>query len=247
MTGRQESGVDGAPRLNELGQPIGAPVEVTPGLAAPPRTAMVGRYCELVALDASEHGPALDAAFGEAEDDRDWTYLPYGPFPGQAEFLAWLADAADQDDPAFYAIVDRETGTATGLASHLRISPASATIEVGHIHLAPRLQRTAAATESMYLLMRRAFDSGYRRYEWKCDALNGPSMAAARRLGFAYEGTFRQATHYKGRNRDTAWFAILDTEWPELATEFERWLDPGNFDADGAQRSRLRAGGVAQP
>ncbi len=99
----------------------------------------------------------------------------------------------------------------------------------------------------MYLLMRRAFDSGYRRYEWKCDALNGPSMAAARRLGFTYEGTFRQATHYKGRNRDTAWFAILDTEWPELATEFERWLDPDNFDADGAQRSRLRVGGVAQP
>lgn len=231
------------PRLNELGQPIGSPVEVQPGLTAPPRTAMVGRYCELVALDASRHGEALHAAYQEAEDDGDWTYLPYGPFPERPEFLDWLTDAASQSDPAFYAIVDRDTGDAAGLASHLRISPTSATIEVGHIHLAPRLQQTAAATESMYLLMRRAFDSGYRRYEWKCDDLNGPSRAAAARLGFTYEGTFRQATHYKGRNRDTAWFSVLDTEWPAVAAEFERWLEPTNFDEAGRQKTRLGAGG----
>jgi len=202
-----------------------------------------GRYCEIVALDASRHGPALHAAYQEAEDDGDWTYLPYGPFGDESEFLAWLTDAASQSDPAFSAIIDRETGDPVGLASYLRISPSSATIEVGHIHLAPRLQRTAAATESMYLLMRRAFESGYRRYEWKCDDLNGPSKAAATRLGFTYEGTFRQATHYKGRNRDTAWFAILDTEWTELAAEFERWLEPDNFDADGGQKTRLDTGG----
>ncbi len=231
------------PRRNELGQPIGFPVEVRPEPTAPPRTAMIGRYCQLVALDASQHGKALHAAYGEAEDDGDWTYLPYGPFPDESGFLDWLTDAAGQSDPAFYAIVDRDTGEAAGLASYLRINPASATIEVGHIHLAPRLQQTAAATESMYLLMRRAFDSGYRRYEWKCDDLNGPSRAAAARLGFTYEGTFRRATHYKGRNRDTAWFSVLDTEWPELAAEFERWLEPGNFDADGGQKTRLGAGG----
>lgn len=229
------------PHLNELGQPIGPPVELSSTLAAPPRTTMDGDYCELVPLDAGLHGLELHAAYGEADDDGDWTYLPYGPFLDAAEFVAWLTDVASQTDPAFYAIVDRVTGEAAGLASYLRISPASASIEVGHIHLAPRLQQTTAATEAMYLMMRRVFGNGYRRYEWKCDDLNAPSRSAARRLGFTYEGTFRQATHYKGRNRDTAWFSMLDTEWPELATEFERWLQADNFDSDGRQRSKLRA------
>jgi RimJ/RimL family protein N-acetyltransferase len=200
---------------------------------------MGGEYCHVVPLDAHLHGRELHAGYGEAADDRDWTYLPYGPFPDVSEFAAWVTDAASQTDPTFYTIVDLATGKASGLASYLRIDPSSASIEIGHIHLAPRLQQTAAATEAMYLMMKRVFDSCYRRYEWKCDDLNAPSRSAATRLGFTYEGTFRQATHYKGRNRDTAWFSILDTEWPELASEFERWLQPDNFDDEGRQRTRL--------
>ncbi|MGI9616702.1 MAG: GNAT family N-acetyltransferase [Acidimicrobiales bacterium] len=191
-------------------------------------------------LDANEHGLALHAAYSDAADPGDWTYLPYGPFLHESEFVAWLNTIESESDPAFYSIVDLGTGAAAGLASHLRIDPSSASIEVGHIHMARCLQRTAAATEAMYLMMSRAFSSGYRRYEWKCDALNAPSRSAAARLGFTYEGTFRQATHYKGRNRDTAWFSILDAEWPALEREFERWLEPGNFDGDGEQKSPLR-------
>jgi len=130
-------------------------------------------------------------------------------------------------------------GQPVGVASYLRIAPASGTIEVGHIHYSPRLRRSPIATEAMYLLMERAFSLGYRRYEWKCDALNAPSRAAARRLGFSYEGVFRHATVYKGRNRDTAWFSAVDSEWPALQTAFQAWLAPGNFDDEGRQRIRL--------
>ena len=144
------------------------------------------------------------------------------------------------DDPLFHAVVDRANGRATGVASYLRIEERAGVIEVGHINYAPPLQRTPASTEAMYLMMRRVFDElGYRRYEWKCDALNAPSRAAARRLGFRFEGIFRQATVYKGRNRDTAWFSVLDSEWPALKAAFERWLSPENFDEDGRQRQSL--------
>jgi RimJ/RimL family protein N-acetyltransferase len=143
------------------------------------------------------------------------------------------------DDPLFHAVVDAASGLAVGVASYLRITPASGFIEVGHINFSPRLQKTPAATEAMYLMMARAFALGYRRYEWKCDALNQPSCAAARRLGFSYEGIFRQATIYKGRNRDTAWFSILDSEWPAMKAAFESWLTPDNFDDNGRQRKKL--------
>jgi RimJ/RimL family protein N-acetyltransferase len=143
------------------------------------------------------------------------------------------------DDPLFFAIVDAKTGRAVGLASYLRIDPRVGSIEVGHLRFSSLLQRTPAATEAMALMMRRAFELGYRRYEWKCDALNAPSRAAAERLGFEFEGIFRQARLNKGRNRDTAWFSILDREWPALRPAFERWLDPANFDANGKQRARL--------
>ena len=143
------------------------------------------------------------------------------------------------NDPLFHAIVDNATGKAIGLASYLRIDPASGSIEVGHINYSPLLQRTPAATEAMYLMMQRVFELGYRRYEWKCDALNARSRAAAQRYGFSFEGIFRQATVYKGRNRDTAWYAIIDREWPALQAAFLQWLDPSNFDADGRQRVRL--------
>jgi RimJ/RimL family protein N-acetyltransferase len=154
---------------------------------------------------------------------------------------------ARQDDPLFFAIVD-PSGNPIGMASYLRIAPAAGSIEVGHIHYAPALQRTRASTEAMYLMMRRAFDElGYRRYEWKCDDLNAASLRAADRLGFVYEGTFRQHTVYKGRSRDTAWYSIIDKDWPAVRRVFEAWLDPENFDERGRQRTPLRAGGSAAP
>jgi RimJ/RimL family protein N-acetyltransferase len=143
------------------------------------------------------------------------------------------------DDPLFFAILDAATGRPVGVASYLRIDPPSGSIEVGHLRFSPRLQRTPASTEAMYLMLARAFGLGYRRYEWKCDALNAPSRAAALRLGLSFEGIFRQATVYKGRNRDHAWFAATDREWPALREAYERWLDPGNFDERGRQRTRL--------
>lgn len=224
---------------NELGQPIGNPVSVsTP--PPPPDTTVEGRYCRVEPLLAERHGADLHRAYAEAADDGDWTYLPYGPWPSEAAFLDWLRQVENREDPMFFAIGDIGHDRFAGLAAYLRIDPGSASIEVGHIHLAPGLQRSRAATEAMYLLMDRVFDAGYRRYEWKCDALNAPSRAAAVRLGFRYEGTFRQATIYKGRNRDTAWYSIIDGEWPSLAAEYRRWLDPANFDPSGRQRSALR-------
>ena len=165
--------------------------------------------------------------------------MTQGPFAAEAEMRAWLEAAAQGEDPLFHAILDGD-GRAAGVAAYLRIQPEHGVIEVGNIVLAPRLQRTPAATEAMVLMMGRAFDDlGYRRYEWKCDALNIRSRHAAQRLGFTYDGLFRQAVVYKGRNRDTAWYAILDRDWLALKPRFEAWLDPANFDADGNQKTRL--------
>lgn len=224
---------------NELGQPIGLPVNVPRPIAPPQLTTMRGRFCEVASLNVGMHGIALYEAYAAAADDGDWTYLGYGPFDDEASFLLWLRSVGNQADPLFFAIVDAETKGAAGLAAYLRIDPAAGCIEVGHIHLARCLQRTPAATEAMYLMMKRVFESGYRRFEWKCDDLNAPSRSAATRLGFSYEGTFRQALHYKGRNRDTAWYSIIDTEWPALDTEFARWLDSDNFDEARQQQSSL--------
>jgi len=166
--------------------------------------------------------------------------LPHGPYPAFEPFRAWAEAAASRDDALCHAIIDLVSGRAVGVASLMRFDPAAGVVEVGGINYSPRLQRRPAATEAMYLLMRRVFDElGYRRYEWKCDSLNAPSRAAAQRLGFRYEGLFRQATVYKGRNRDTAWFSVIDSDWPALRTAFERWLDPSNFDADNHQRASL--------
>jgi len=170
-----------------------------------------------------------------------WTYLFSGPFATEAAYHQWLAAREHSEDPLFFAVVDGATGRATGLASYLRIDPPHGVIEVGHIAFSPPLQRTPAATEAMHLMMKNVFDLGYRRYEWKCDSLNAPSRRAAERLGFRFEGIFRQAVVYKGRNRDTAWYSIIDAEWPALKTAFERWLDPANFDAGGRQQSSLTA------
>lgn len=224
--------------VNELGQPVGWSVDVMPA-QAPSTDPMVGRFCTLVVLDLQAHAAELYDAYAEATDDGDWTYLPYGPFSDADDFDSFVRHSASQDDPLFFTVVD-SNGRCSGLASYLRINAFAASIEVGHIHFSRRVQQTPAATEAMYLMMERAFEGGYRRYEWKCDALNAPSLNAAARLGFGYDGIFRQATHYKGRNRDTAWFGITDSQWPALRNEFERWLAPENFAADGTQLTSLK-------
>lgn len=224
---------------NELGQPIGFALPDWTPPPVPPREPLVGRLCRVEPLDRERHAAALWEANAPDREHRLWTYLPYGPFPTFEDYCAWIETYRASSDPIFYAIVDAQRDQAVGVASYLRIAPASGSIEVGHLAFSPLLQRTPAATEAMYLMMRHAFELGYRRYEWKCDALNVPSRAAAQRLGFSYEGTFRQATVYRQRNRDTAWFATIDQEWPTLEAAFQRWLDPSNFDEQGRQRVRL--------
>jgi RimJ/RimL family protein N-acetyltransferase len=200
---------------------------------------MTGRFCRLEILDADRHATDLHAANQLDADGRMWTYLPYGPFDEFAAYDRWVREVSAVSDPSFHAVIDLKTGRAVGVASYLRIDPPAGSIEVGHIAYSPMLQRTPAATETMYLMMRRAFTLGYRRYEWKCDALNAGSRAAAQRLGFSYEGIFRQARVNKGRNRDTAWFAAIDSEWPALDRAFTDWLAPANFDESGRQRISL--------
>ncbi len=226
---------------NQLGQPVGFPMPGWTARPRPPREGMEGRYVRLEPVNVDAHAADLFDAFSADREGRIWTYLPYGPFGSAHETAEWMRKTCLGDDPLFHAIVDNASGKAVGVASYLRIEPAVGVIEVGHINYAPSLQRTRGATEAMYLMMVRVFDElGYRRYEWKCDALNAPSRAAAERLGFSYEGLFRQATIYKGRNRDTAWYSIIDTEWPHTKAAFEAWLDPANFDADGRQKQALR-------
>jgi RimJ/RimL family protein N-acetyltransferase len=225
---------------NHLGQPVGAPLPHWQPRPLPPRTPLAGAYCRLEALDLEAHVADLWDAYAEDRDGRNWTYLPYGPFDSLAAFRDQVRRAFLGDDPLFHAIVDATTDRAVGVAALCRIDARLGVIEVGHLNYSPRLQRTRGATEAMYLLMGRVFDElGYRRYEWKCDSLNAPSRAAAQRLGFCFEGVFRQATVYKERSRDTAWFSIVDSEWPALKAAFEPWLDPANFDATGQQCQRL--------
>jgi RimJ/RimL family protein N-acetyltransferase len=227
------------PTTNALGQPIGFPLPSWSPPARPSRDPMIGSYCRLEPLDVDRHARALFDANALDVDGRNWTYLPYGPFSRLEDYSRWMTRTCLGDDPLFHAVIDAETGKAAGVASYLRIAPASGSIEVGHINYSPLLQRARGATEAMYLMMKRAFDLGYRRYEWKCDALNAPSRSAAQRLGLSYEGVFRQATVYKERNRDTAWYATVDLEWPDLERAFLTWLDSANFDAAGRQRVRL--------
>jgi RimJ/RimL family protein N-acetyltransferase len=240
--GRDGQGGQAAPECRTpFGQPIGASLPGWTPRPRPPRAAMVGRYCRVEPLDPDRHAADLHEANRE-DSGAMWTYLSVGPFEDEATYRAWLEQVAPGENPLFHAIVDQATGRAVGLAAYLRIDPPNGVIEVGHLQFSPRLQRTRAATEAMYLMMRRAFDElGYRRYEWKCDSLNAPSRAAAERYGFLFEGIFRQAIVYKGRSRDTAWFSILDSEWPPIRDAFERWLDPANFDAGGRQLTRLNA------
>jgi RimJ/RimL family protein N-acetyltransferase len=225
------------PQVNEYGQPVGPPLPDWVPPPAPSRATTVGRYVRLEPL-AVRHADILFDTYAAAPDGRSWTYLFDGPYTEKAKYREWVASIESSTDPVMFALLD-PTGAPLGMAGYLRIAPAVGSIEVGHIHYAPAAKRTPAATEAMYLMMKWAFEAGYRRYEWKCDSLNAGSRAAAQRLGFSYEGLFRQAIVYKGRSRDTTWFAMIDSEWPALKAAFGAWLDPANFDANGRQKTRL--------
>jgi RimJ/RimL family protein N-acetyltransferase len=223
------------------GLPIGPEV---PAHAAPrpERRVLAGRFVRLEPLDAERHGDALWQETHGAGAAAFWQYLFDEPFADEKSFRDFLARKAASTDPLFYAIVDQATGRAVGFETLMRVDPAHRCIEVGNILYGRSLQRTPGATEAQYLLMRYVFDDlGYRRYEWKCNALNAPSRRAALRFGFTFEGIFRKHMIVRGRNRDTAWYAMLDDEWPAAKAAFERWLAPGNFDATGGQRASLSA------
>ena len=207
----------------------------------PSRIVLDGRYCRVEPLHAARHAAELFAANALDADGAGWTYLTSGPFADFAEYQAWVEKVSVSDDPLFHALIDLRTQKAVGVAAYMRIDPAHGVVEIGSLRFSPLMQRTPVATEAMYLMMRHAFELGYRRYEWKCDSLNAPSRAAAQRFGFSYEGLFRQAMVNKKRNRDTAWFSIIDSDWPALNEAFTRWLAPENFDAEGKQRMALSA------
>ena len=216
---------------------IGAPVPDWTAPPAPGPAVLEGRYARLERLSVAAHAGALHRAY--AVSDRVWDYLPYGPFASLEAYEGWMRATAAGDNPCCYAVKNLDSGAWEGVASYLRIAPEAGSIEVGHLSFSPALQRRRAATEAMVMMMRWAFEAGYRRYEWKCNALNRASRRAAQRLGLSYEGVFRQAGVMKGRNRDTAWFAAIDAEWPALEAAFDIWLAPENFDAEGRQRVGL--------
>jgi RimJ/RimL family protein N-acetyltransferase len=237
------------PRTDSLRErtPNANAVERMPPARWPARTSLEGRWCRLDPVDPDRHAAMLyegshGGSHGTPAVEELWTYMPYGPFASAAAFRAWLGDSASGADPLFYTIVDRESGRFVGMASYLNIHPKNGSIEIGHIWFSPAVQRTRLTTESLYLMMRHAMeDLGNRRLEWKCNALNEPSRAAARRLGFRYEGIFYNHLVVKGRNRDTAWYSILDDEWASVRAMFEHWLAPDNFDSKGQQRRALSA------
>jgi RimJ/RimL family protein N-acetyltransferase len=225
--------------MNAMPLPLGPFVEGAPAGRPGPVT-LAGRFARIEKLDAARHAAGLWQNL--AGHEAVWAYMAQGPFAGEASFAAWLSERAASADPFFYAVCDVASGAALGLFALMEARPAMRVIEVGTVVYAPALQRTPAATEAQYLAARYVFETlGYRRYEWKCNALHAGSMAAARRLGFTYEGTFRQHMIVKGRNRDTAWFSMTDGEWPAVKAAFQAWLDPANFDGNGRQRTSLAA------
>lgn len=224
------------------GQEVGPPVS-TPAGRRPDGGPLRGRYVDVEHVEVERHGTDLWESFQTGDPEgRIWTYLGYGPFADRPAFLAWLKERQASSDPLFYAIVPHHTGKASGMASFMRMTPEHGVIEIGHIWLSPGLQKTREATEALYLMMHDALTSlNCRRLEWKCDALNQPSRKAAERLGFTFEGVFRQHMIVKGRNRDTAWYAIVDKNWRAIDGAFQRWLAADNFDSAGRQRQALQA------
>ena len=227
--------------MNAAQRPVGEVVSPPPPGHAPDGRILTGRYVRLEPVLASRHGHALYESFASTDPDGNvWTYMGYGPFGSQAEFLDWLKSKESSRDPFFYAFVPLKGGEAAGMGSFMRADPVNGVIEIGHIWFSPGLQRSREATEIIFLMMRHAFDDlGVRRLEWKCDALNAPSRRAADRFGFKFEGIFRQHMIVKKRNRDTAWYALMDREWPAIRTRFEKWLEESNFDSAGRQRASL--------
>ncbi len=226
-------------RTNELGQPIGPDLGPWTPPPRPQATTLEGRWTRLERLDVDHHLGDLWQAFSADDDGRMWTYLPFGPFADEAELTSTITALDGERDLRFFAVVDPASGEALGLLSYLRIEPDAGSIEVGAVMFSPRLQRTRMATEALFLMADHVFELGYRRFEWKCDALNEPSRRAADRFGFSYEGIFRQATVYKHRSRDTAWFAMVDHEWPTRREGYRTWLAEENFDDRGRQRRPL--------
>ena len=225
--------------MNQIKLPIGEAVPEWTTKQLPQKTKMQGRYCCLYPLDLKKHSIPLYEAFCKDKDNLNWTYLPYGPFENYEDFKKWLGDFCLTKDPFFFVVVKKDA--VVGLASYLRIKPEVGVIEIGHIHFSPLLQKTRASVETIYLMMRRVFDEmGYRRFEWKCDSLNKRSCEAAKKFGFQFEGIFRQLTIYKGRNRDTAWFSVINKDWGKIKQNFERWLSAENFDEKNKPSLSLR-------
>lgn len=226
---------------NEHNQMVGCTVENWSPAAKPIKTIMQGKYCTLELLEIDKHATQLFDSLSIDNQGESWTYLPYGPFSTCDEFRNWLQATMLDEDTVLYAILDFKTQIPLGICGYLRINPEHGVIEVGHLHFSQLLKKTPAATEAMYLMMHYVFEElHYRRYEWKCHSLNQASQNAALRLGFTFEGIFRQCNVFKNRNRDTAWFSIIDKEWAEIREKFKKWLSPSNFDSNGNQRSSLR-------
>ena len=225
--------------INQLKQKVGTELPDWKPVMHPAKDVMQGKYCRLEPISVAAHATDLYEAYCLDDKGILWTYLPYGPFENIASYTQWLEKTCLGDDPLFFSIIDETTQKALGVASYLRIEPNHGVIEIGHLCYSPLLSRTKAATEAMYLMMKHAFELGYRRYEWKCNALNIPSRSAAQRLGLSFEGIFRQSVIIKGRTRDTAWYAAIDSEWYAIKKAFECWLSADNFDAMGNQKKHL--------
>ncbi|MDP4586154.1 MAG: GNAT family N-acetyltransferase [Microbacteriaceae bacterium] len=225
---------------DSYGNPLGIAVPSLEPVERPDGAPLIGDRVKLERLSADDHAHDLFQALTADPHPSLWTYMPQGPFETERDLTAWITGIEHSTDPLYYAIVDGETHRAIGIAAYLRIDTQNRTIEVGWLTFSSQLRRSTRATEAMYLMGRHAFDRGFRRYEWKCNALNAPSIAAAERLGFSFEGVFRNAVIVKGRNRDTAWFAITDSDWPAVAVAHKQWLSPENFDETGNQRTSLR-------
>lgn len=227
---------------NRYNQPVGAVLPDWTPRPVPSPVTLEGQHCRLEPIDPDKHGPQLFAAYALAEDGRDWTYMMSEPFSDLDSYLQYTRTMCASRDPLHFAVIDKTTECAVGTLALMRIEPQHGVMEVGHVAFSPLLKQTVMSTEAHYLLMKLAFERlGYRRYEWKCDSLNAPSRSAALRLGFQFEGIFRQAIVYKGRTRDTAWFSIIDGEWPRVKQALEQWLQDDNFDGEGRQLRSLQA------
>lgn len=227
-------------RLNEFQQPIGRDLTEWTPAKQPEKMTLTGQFCRLERLDVEQHVEELYDAFQDSADARNWTYLPYGPFSSCVEYREFLMSMEGLNDPFHYTVIDQSTNKAVGTVSLMRIDTANGVIEIGHVVYSPRMQRTPLSTEVMALLQNYVFEElGYRRLEWKCDSLNKPSRDAAERFGFTFEGVFRQLQVTQGRNRDTAWYSLLDSEYVVIKSAYKAWLSPDNFDESGQQLNKL--------